>query len=175
MNISIRKFTQDDISYKVLWINDPQNNRYLHYDLPLEYEKTKNWFDRIKDSNNRYDAIIEVDDKPVGLNGLLSIDFTNRKAEYYVCLGELSYRGQGIAEMASKILLNIAFYDLKLNRVYLYTEENNLAAQKLFERIGFQKEGVLKEDVLSHGTFVNRYVMALTLADYKRLRSEKCD
>lgn len=40
MIVSLRKFTKDDIPKKVEWINNPDNNRFLHYDLPLEEEKT---------------------------------------------------------------------------------------------------------------------------------------
>ena len=33
MEIKIRKFQETDIPYKVRWINDDENNRFLHYDL----------------------------------------------------------------------------------------------------------------------------------------------
>ena len=39
-NILIRKFKYEDIEAKVRIINDEKNNRFLHYDLPLEYNKT---------------------------------------------------------------------------------------------------------------------------------------
>ena len=39
MNVTIRKFEEKDIANKIKWINDERNNRFLHYDLPLEYEK----------------------------------------------------------------------------------------------------------------------------------------
>ena len=48
MKVSIRKFDKKDIPNKVNWINDPRNNAFLHYDLPLEIEKTEVWFERNK-------------------------------------------------------------------------------------------------------------------------------
>ncbi len=39
MNVKIRRFEEKDIPYKVKWINDERNNKYLHYDLPLTEEK----------------------------------------------------------------------------------------------------------------------------------------
>ena len=44
--ISIRKFNENDIHNKIKWINDSKNNKYLHYDLPLEYDKTLKWFEK---------------------------------------------------------------------------------------------------------------------------------
>ena len=39
MKISIRKFESKDIPKKVEWINNSENNKYLHYDIPLKIEK----------------------------------------------------------------------------------------------------------------------------------------
>ena len=50
--ISIRKFCEKDIPKKVQWINDPCNNRFLHYDLPLETEKTLKWYHATKDRSD---------------------------------------------------------------------------------------------------------------------------
>ena len=81
MQISIRKFEAKDVENKVKWINDPLNNTYLHYDLPLEIQKTLLWFEKNKERTDRYDAVIEVNGEPKGLIGLLEIDYRNLKAE----------------------------------------------------------------------------------------------
>ena len=151
MQISIRKFEEKDISNKVRWINDPANNTYLHYGLPLEEEKTRVWFEINKDRTDRYDAVIEADEIPCGLIGLLNIDCKNNKAEYYVSMGEVSFKGQGVATEASRLLLDYAFISLNLKRVYLFTEADNVPAQKLFEKVGFVREGVIHNDLYSRG------------------------
>ena len=86
MKVTLRKFEERDIKNKVRWINDSANNQYLHYELPLEEEKTKQWYGKIKNRTDRYDAVIECDGKAVGVIGLLEIK--NGQAEYYVTLGE---------------------------------------------------------------------------------------
>lgn len=170
--VVIRKFEEKDISNKVKWINDDRNNKYLHYDLPLEYDKTLVWFKRNKDRTDRYDAVIEVDEKPVGLIGLLGIDEKNSKAEYYISMGEHEYQGKGVATKASKQLLAYAFYVLKLNRIYLYTESENTKAQKLFERVGFKKEGLLVDDLFSKGRYVDRYAYGITRENFEQPLSQ---
>lgn len=167
MQITIRKFTKNDIPKKVEWINNPQNNRYLHYDLPLEISKTERWYDTNAGRTDRYDAVIEADGVPVGLIGLLVIDYKNKKAEYYISMGETDYKGKGIAKEASRLILNYGFNELNLNRIFLYTETENLAAQRLFESIGFVKEGCLKEDVVSHGIFSDRFMYGYLRKNWK--------
>lgn len=167
MHITIRDFCENDIDNKIKWINDDRINKFLHYDIPLIKEKTKTWFNNVKNLKNRYDAIIEADGNPVGLIGLLAIDDKNRKAEYYICIGEIEYMGKGIARRASEILLNIAFEKYHLNKVYLFTEINNINAQKLFKKLGFKQEGILKSDLIYNGKEVDRVVMGMLFIDYK--------
>lgn len=83
VKVTIRQFERTDTPKKVEWINNPENNRFLHYDIPICVEKTEKWFDSHIGEETRYDAVIEVDGTPVGTIGLLCIDRKNSKAEYY--------------------------------------------------------------------------------------------
>ena len=42
--VAIRAFREEDIDNKIEWINNPSNNSFLHYDIPLERDKTYHWF-----------------------------------------------------------------------------------------------------------------------------------
>jgi RimJ/RimL family protein N-acetyltransferase len=166
MEIKIRKFQEEDIPYKVKWINYDENNRFLHYDLPLRENKTLLWFDSIKDRKDRADYTITYNGEPAGLIGLLNIDIKNRKAEYYIMLGGGEYKGKGIATIATEMLIKESYNIYNLNKIYLYTEVENISAQKLFERIGFINEGLLKEDIIHEGRKVDRFVYGLLVKEY---------
>ena len=168
MEITIRKFEKTDIPKKVEWINNPENNQFLHYDIPICVEKTEKWFDSHLGENTRYDAIIEADGFSVGTIGLLEIDRKNSKAEYYIAMGETAYKGKGVAKEASRLIIEYGFEKLGLNRIYLFTEVENVAAQKLFEKVGFVKEGVIRHDIVSHGKYVDRIVFGLLREDWSR-------
>ena len=170
MIITIRRFTREDIDQKVEWINNPENNKYLHYDFPLEISKTKEWFDRNEGRIDRFDAIIEVDGIACGLIGLLHIDKKNEKAEYYITMCNPSLKKKGIASQATKLILNYSFSELGLNRVYLFTEVENIPAQRLFESVGFVREGCLHEDIVSHNSFADRYVYGICKNDFQKER-----
>ena len=145
MRIAVRRFNESDIPDKVRWINDPENHRYLHYDLPLTEEGTVKWFDRVREREDRYDGVITADGVPCGVIGLLRIDADRRDAEFYITLGEPSMRHKGIAQAASRILLEYAFSTLCLSCIYLFTEVENIPAQRLFQRMGFIKEAFLPQ------------------------------
>lgn len=173
MNISLRKFTATDIPNKVRWINNEANNTYLHYELPLEIEKTQLWFDTIKNRTDRYDAIIEADGVPVGVIGLLNIDKTNLKAEYYITLGEVCYKRKGISFIASQQLLEYAFCTLGLNKVYLNVDSNNVVACNLYEKLNFKCEGVFREDMVHHGQLIDRKRYAILKGEW--VQASNCE
>ncbi len=166
VQITIRKFERTDIPRKVEWINDSKNNQFLHYDIPLSVEKTEKWFDSHLGEDTRFDAVIEADSVPVGLTGLLSIDRKNSKAEYYIALGEQAYKGKGVAKEATRLILNYGFGVLGLNKIYLFTEIGNTEAQRLFERVGFVREGIIRQDIISRGVFVDRIAYGYIREDW---------
>lgn len=153
--VVIRNFEIDDIQRKIRWINDSRNNEYLHYEIPLTLEKTKNWFLN-KDNSKRYDCVIEYAGIPVGLIGLLALDKVNNKAEFYISMGEQEYKKKGIATTATKLLLKFAFDQLKLHKVYLNVDEANMAACRLYEKAGFNCEGIFVDDLVKKSNYINR-------------------
>lgn len=165
MNVSLREFRFEDIPLKIRWINNPNNNQYLHYNIPLEYESTCIWFIN-KNNEIRYDCVILAGEVPVGLIGLLAIDRENSKAEYYISMGEENYKRKGIASRATQLILQYAFETLNLNKVYLNVDADNAAAVALYERSGFQREGFFRKDLIRCGKLIDRARYAILKEDY---------
>lgn len=146
MDVVLRDFEESDVLRKVEWINNPANNQFLHYDLPLKIDRTIEWF-RNKDNTRRIDCIIEYNGIPVGLIGLLQIDKINLKAEYYITIGENKFKRKGIATKATKAIIEYAFSELKLHKVYLTVDAGNEKAIRLYEKAGFKQEGYFVDDL----------------------------
>jgi len=117
-DVSIRKFRFEDIPLKVQWINDPRINAHLHFDLPLEYEKTCAWFKSASVNPNRFDGIIEYCGEPLGIVGVTNIDFEKKCGEDYLVIGHPSFWGKGIAAKAG--ILNELYVKEYMNLDYIY-------------------------------------------------------
>ena len=164
--VSLRKFEERDIINKIKWINDSENNTFLHYDLPLDYDKTLAWFKKNSDNETRHDMVIEYNNIPVGVIGIINI--AKKKGEYYITLGEKEYKRKGISYEASKLLLDYAFNELNLEKVWLCVDENNMAARKLYEKIGFRLEGILIKDIFFKGEMINRCMYGICKDEWVR-------
>lgn len=166
-DVVLRKFTENDINSKIKWINDDENNKYLHYDIPLVYDKTLAWYEKVKDNKNRYDAVIEYNNIPVGIIGLINIDEDKKKAEYYITLGEKDYKGCGIATIATKKIIEYGFNNYNIEKIWLCVDADNSIARKLYNKVGFKLEGVLRKDIYFKGKMIDRCMYGICKDEWK--------
>ncbi|MGW4069196.1 GNAT family N-acetyltransferase [Nocardia grenadensis] len=89
-------------------------------------------------------VIVRVEDgRPLGSVGLWLRDLDEGRAMlgYWVVK---SARGQGVAAEALRAVAAWALTDLEIPRLQLYVEPWNAASQRTAERVGFQREGLLR-------------------------------
>lgn len=53
-------------------------------------------------------------------------------------------RGRGVMTHALRLLCRYAFEELALERLELFTDPENVASQRVAEKAGFQREGILR-------------------------------
>jgi RimJ/RimL family protein N-acetyltransferase len=83
-----------------------------------------------------------------------------RSASIGYCLSDAAW-GHGHATEASTALLQWAFDTLDLNRVQAETDTRNLASARVLEKLGFVREGTLREDCIVNGEISDSWVYGL--------------
>lgn len=83
-----------------------------------------------------------------------------RSAALGYCLAEAGW-GQGYATEAARAVLDWAFETLDLNRVQAETDTRNLASARVLEKLGFVREGTLREDCIVAGEISDSWVFGL--------------
>ena len=166
--VYLRLMEESDIPYRVKWINDPEVRKTLNFEYPISEVATKQWLNKVSMDGSRRDFIVclKENENPIGYGGLLSIDRKNSKTESYMGIGEKGSWGKGYAKEIRKMLLEYAFIELGLNKVYAYVWSENEKMINLNESVGFTVEGTLKQDVFSHGEFRDRVIMGINRDKY---------
>ncbi len=90
-----------------------------------------------------------------------------RSAGIGYCLAESAW-GQGIATEAAGALLQWAFNTLDLNRVQAEADTRNTASGRVLEKLGFVREGTLREDCIVGGEVSDSWVYGLLRRDWKQ-------
>jgi ribosomal-protein-alanine N-acetyltransferase len=84
------------------------------------------------------------DNTLIGTVTLINFDFTHRRTELGYALGR-AYWGNGYIQEALHALLDYAFGVLDLHRMEADVDPRNAASIRTLERLGFQREGYLRE------------------------------
>ena len=111
---------------------------------------------------------IELENELIGEIGLKSIRWYNRKAEIHLALKK-EFCGKGVGKKALLLLLDYSFHTLNFHRLEAEVAAYNQAAQKLFEKLGFRQEGVLREAKFYNGRYFDILRYGLLKTDYQQL------
>jgi len=161
MNVKLVPFTKKHLKDSRLWMNDRELcrlfNRIYRF---LTVTSQGQWYAKLLRDKTQLIFAIEVDGIYVGNAGLKNIDYINKKAEYYIFIGNKEYWGKGISTLATKKFLNYTKKRLKFHKIYLHVNQFNLAARKLYQKTGFKKEGVLRDESLREKKYITMIRMA---------------
>lgn len=146
--MELRRLQKEDLPTRVLWMNNPAVYSGMHFSLPITLEGTKKWFENNVGNVKRADVVLMEDDEIVAFAGITNIDSTLRKAESYTFVSP-DKQGKGIGTRARKMVLDYAFGELGLNKVFAYINEDNIRSYKLSEKLGFKLEGRLRQEYIN--------------------------
>lgn len=106
------------------------------------------------DTDNYHLAICDDTDEYLGTVSLKHIDRKNKNAEYAISTREKAH-GTGAAQVGTRDILEKAFGELQLHRVYLNVIDANERADRFYQKMGFYYEGIFEEHLYLKGRFWN--------------------
>ena len=151
------------------WENDPIIRKYQYKDIPITLEiMKKKYFSNVRDEKKITLEIWYKKDKvPIGL-----IDFHKihcKRAEIYICIGEIEYWGKGIGTEAIDLMLNYGFNTLNYRKIIAKVNENNKRSLKMFKKADFIEFSLFikKERMFIDGKWTTAKLLVITNKNYK--------
>jgi [ribosomal protein S5]-alanine N-acetyltransferase len=89
-----------------------------------------------------------------------------RSASLGYCFDDAAW-GHGYATEAARVLLGWAFDTLDLNRVQAETDTRNVASGRVLDKLGFVREGTLREDCIVNGEVSDSWVYGLIKREWQ--------
>ncbi len=121
--------------------------------------------DLARNRGERFLWIIEADRCPAGWVTLVVNNWEHGLAEIGYALST-GFQGRGIMVQALSLLLPELFLRAGIARIEARCAEGNDASQRVLERLGFFREGVLRDYFLLHGERVDHYLYSLLRRDF---------
>ena len=141
-DLALRPWTEADVPALVIACNDPEISYWIPL-IPSPYtEEDALTFVRGDVRPEEQSLAMTLEGTVVGAIGLgvNSMNYRGRIG-YWVAA---SARGRGVCTRALRLLSRGAFDELDLQRLDLATDPDNLASQRVAEKVGFRREGVLR-------------------------------
>jgi len=109
------------------------------------------------------------DDRPIGRTDVFAIDRQNGSCAFGIAIGEPESWGQGLGTDAVNALVDFAFGQLRLERVWLGTSDDNERAQAAYRKAGFTLEGTLRHAFYQDGHWTDELRMAMLRDEWAAL------
>ncbi|MFH0816899.1 MAG: GNAT family protein [Methanobacteriota archaeon] len=159
----MRQLTARDVKFVYDLFSLEETNRYVSNPPVKDMKAARGIYEkycRPKPYLFRVGIILKETGKLVGTLGLYSINMEDKRATLgFDLLPE--HWGKGYMTEACRGLLNWAFKELKLNRIQASAEPANVRSLAVMERLGFQREGVLRQLDYYKGAYHDDVVYSL--------------
>ena len=146
--VRLRLLAEADVDDVVAAVQDPEIERWLTIPWPYGEEQAHQWLRTasagLAAGTELATLIVDAEDgRLLGSAGIHGLDPESGRcaAGYWLAAGE---RGRGIATRALRLLCRYAFEELGAQRIEVWVDPDNAASLAVAERIGFQREGLLR-------------------------------
>jgi RimJ/RimL family protein N-acetyltransferase len=171
--VRLRGYEKADVDAIMKWINDEEITDLLGGDMlvyPVSAIAEEKFIEASAGpSNTQKNFAIETiaEGKYIGGISFNVIDWRNRSAVVGIVIGDKSLWGKGYGTDAMRVLMRMAFDKMNLHRLGLHVFDYNTRAIASYEKCGFKREGVLREDHFARGKYHDTILMAILESEYR--------
>lgn len=168
--VRLRAFESGDLDANHAFMNDYATLRGMMSGIPFpsSYADEQQWLNQQTSyTRGEYQfAIEDFEGELVGRCGVTKLDWKNRVADLAIMVGA-PYRGRGYGREAMRLLCDFCFREMNLRRLKVSVFAFNEPALRTYARCGFEREGVLKQEIFRDGAYHDVVLMARMNPDAK--------
>jgi RimJ/RimL family protein N-acetyltransferase len=161
---TIERLQPDAFGLVAMWLSRKEINRWLTAEWRNRIISTTLLAIALRSAKNRF-FLVRHNGEPCGLVALADIDIADGTAMVWYFLGESVSPKRGIASEAVKQLVRRSFHELKLQSLYAWMMEDNVASAKLLHNVGFREVGRIRRAASSNGRQVDRIYFDLVASE----------
>ena len=166
--VTLRAWQAADVPVIVAMCREPDVIRFTSVPVPYDADDARLWLDlhpgRLAAGDGAAFAITEGGDElAIGSIGVRMLhDQGSAETGYHVVA---DHRGRGLATAALRLIARWTFAELPVARLQLTTHLDNPASQRVAEKAGFTREGVLRAWADQRGERVDLVMWSLLPGD----------
>ncbi|WP_045516188.1 GNAT family N-acetyltransferase [Neobacillus niacini] len=161
----LREVTTEDAEHMFTYLSDKDVLKHMglepFHTVKDVYDEI-GWYQSIYDEGTgiRWGITLKDSGNVIGSCGFLNMKSKQYRAEVGFELSK-DYWGKGIANEALEAVVKVGFQNFQLERIEALIEPGNVPSQKLVERQGFIREGLLRHYEFTCGKFDDLYIYSI--------------
>ncbi|HEY4030977.1 MAG TPA: UDP-4-amino-4,6-dideoxy-N-acetyl-beta-L-altrosamine N-acetyltransferase [Caulobacteraceae bacterium] len=168
--VELRPLAPADSDCLYAWRNSTEVSAFMYSDHPIAPEEHARWFAGIPGDGRRDYRVIVVDGVPAGLANFADIDRVQGRAAWAYYLADPSVRGKGVGGYVEFLMIERAFGELGLRKLWCEVLITNEPVWKLHQKFGFRQEALLRAHVLKGGKPVDVMGLGLLAEEWPAVR-----
>lgn len=161
LQVTLKNLSREDLDDFYVWASDSEVARYMTWEAYTNKDDALEFLIKIAEPHPYFKAIC-YNGKVVGSLTLMPGKGSNScRAELGYVLAR-KYWGKGITSTAIKKALYDGFHSLSIHRIEALVDPDNIASQRVLEKSGMTREGLLKSYLLFKGKISDRYMYSIT-------------
>lgn len=168
--VELRPLVAEDRDRLRAWRNLPAVRRWMFTDHEIGEVEHGRWFAKVLAEPTARHWIISADGAPVGLIHLHDIDAAASRGTWGFYIADEHMRGKGIGAAAHYAVIDKAFGDFGLHKLWSETVADNKAVITLHESFGFTREAVFRDHLRKDGGWIDVIGFGLLAEDWAARR-----
>ncbi|MDD4377895.1 MAG: GNAT family protein [Eubacteriales bacterium] len=168
-NLILRETVFDDCKHFAKWEILPEVTKFFTMDEERTYEDVVTEYVRygLDPSKMQFTIVFKENSIPIGKIYLSRINYKEDSLDITrIYIADNDFRGKGYGEEALRMILEFSFINLHMERVTLDHFSGNKIASELYQKVGFQYEGVMRNAGKKNGKYVDLHLMSMLRAEY---------
>ena len=167
----LRPLEERDLLAYVAGINDTEVGGLAGYAAPMSLDQAKGWLDHVNEKSEKgegfFFAVCELgNDRFVGTTWLKDVSYWHSNAELAIFMDH-DHLGAGFGTDAQRALLTFAFNTVGLQRIWLTVYASNARAIRSYEKLGFQREGLMRRSWRGSNGLEDSLLMAILREEWE--------
>jgi UDP-4-amino-4,6-dideoxy-N-acetyl-beta-L-altrosamine N-acetyltransferase len=161
--------SQSDLNQVLAWRNSESIRAVSFHDHIISLEEHLVWFRRVQSQDNSRHLIFEFGGDPAGVVNVTQINQLNGTCYWGFYIGpDMMRPGMGTAMGIAS--LNYIFGDMQIRKLCSEVLAGNEASIGFHEKLGFSREGLLREHVMKNAEYVDVICFGIFQREWEQQR-----
>jgi ribosomal-protein-alanine N-acetyltransferase len=170
-DLALRAFREEDLGFLDLLGTDPAAlGEFEWFGFGDARARRRRWEqDGLVGPDSANLAVISGDGTVIGITSWKAVDRGGSPGTCFEIGAALlpEHRGRGLGTAAQRLLVDHLFWFTTVHRLEAGTDADNIAEQRALERIGFRREGVLRQVAFRDGAWRDAVVYGLLRGEHR--------